>query len=124
MLLFFFRLSFFSSLAYLLQSSSCSICVYIYHMYHTFSEPQYGGPCTQGKSLTRTVTSGSEKDQFYVRWRPIQHRLNRCLYIYIRLSGPKKKEIKIMLSPIFQVTLKKHAHVQVPIYLQIKCRCN
>lgn len=46
------------------------------------------------------------------------------VYIYIRLSGPKKKEIKIMLSPIFQVTLKKHAHVQVPIYLQIKCRCN
>lgn len=43
------------------------------YMYHTFSEPQYGGPCTQGKSLTRTVTSGSEKDQFYVRWRPIQH---------------------------------------------------
>lgn len=26
------------------------------------------------------------------------------VYIYIRLSGPKKKEIKIMLSPIFQVT--------------------
>lgn len=62
---------FLTSLAYLCKVLHVQIA-FIY-MYHTFSEPQYGGPCTQGKSLTRTVTSGSEKDQFYVRWRPIQH---------------------------------------------------
>lgn len=71
MLLFFFRLSFF----FLVGLSFAKFFMFNLrlYMYHTFSEPQYGGPCTQGKSLTRTVTSGSEKDQFYVRWRPIQH---------------------------------------------------
>lgn len=51
------------------------------------------------------------------------------VYIYIYIlsiwGSLDQKKIKIMLSPIFQVTWKKkHAHVQVPIYLQIKCRCN
>lgn len=47
------------------------------------------------------------------------------VYIYIRLSGPKKKRDQDNALSNFSSDLKKkHAHVQVPIYLQIKCRCN
>lgn len=122
MLLFFFRLSFFSSLAYLLQSSSCSICVYIY-VPHFFWTPIWW--TMYSREIINTDC------HFWFRKRSVLRPLETdpthgliVVYIYIRLSGPKKEEIKIMLSPIFQVTLKKHAHVQVPIYLQIKCRCN
>lgn len=86
------------------------------YMYHTFSEPQYGGPCTQGKSLTRTFTSAGDRSNT---------RLNRCLYIYKAFWTKKKKRDQVNALSNFSSDLKKtHAHVQVPIYLQIKCRCN
>lgn len=106
MLLFFFRLSFFSSLAYLLQSSSCSNCVYIYVL-HFFWTPIWWTMYSREIINTdchfwfrkRSVLRPQETDP--------THGLI-VVYIYIRLSGPKKKrEIRIMLSPIFQVTLQK-----------------
>lgn len=105
-----------------LQSSSCSNCVYIY-VPHFFWTPIWW--TMYSREIINTDC------HFWFRKRSVLRPLETdpthgliVVYIYIRLSGPKKKEIKIMLSPIFQVTLKKHAHVQVPIYLQIKCRCN
>lgn len=41
------------------------------------------------------------------------------VYIYIRLSGPPKKQIRIILSPIFQVTLKKNMRM---CRFQFTCR--
>lgn len=43
------------------------------------------------------------------------------VYIYIRLSGPPKKQIRIILSPIFQVTLKKNMRM---CRFQFTCRLN
>lgn len=104
MLLFFFRLSFFSSLAYLLQSSSCSNCVYIY-VPHFFWTPIWW--TMYSREIINTDC------HFWFRKRSVLRPLETdpthgliVVYIYKAL-WTKKKEIKIMLSPIFQVTLKK-----------------
>lgn len=48
------------------------------------------------------------------------------VYIYKALWTKKKKRDQDNALSNFSSDLKKkkHAHVQVPIYLQIKCRCN
>lgn len=96
-------LSFFS-LAYLLQSSSCSICVYICTT--LFLNPNMVDYVLKGNHYHGLSLLVQKKISFTSAGDRSNTRVNRCLYIYKAL-WTKKKEIKIMLSPIFQVTLKK-----------------
>lgn len=103
MLLFFFRLSFFSSLAYLCKVLHVQIAfIYVPHFFCT--------PIWWTMYSREIINTDCH---FWFRKRSVLRPLETdpthgliVVYIYIRLSGPKKK-IRVMLSPIFQVTLKK-----------------
>lgn len=117
MLLFFFRLSFFSSLAYLLQSSSCSNCVYIY-VPHFFWTPIWW--TMYSREIINTDC------HFWFRKRSVLRPLETdpthgliVVYIYIRLSGTKKDQDNALSN--FSSDLKKNMRM---CRFQFTCRLN
>lgn len=119
MLLFFFRLSFFF-LRWLIFCKVLHVQIAFIYVPHFFWTP-----------IWWTMYSGeiiNTDCHFWFRKRSVLRPLETdptheliVVYIYIRLSGPKKDQDYIMLFPIFQVTLKKNMRM---CRFQFTCRLN
>lgn len=119
MLLFFFRLSFFSSLAYLLQSSSCSNCVYIY-VPHFFWTPIWW--TMYSREIINTDC------HFWFRKRSVLRPLETdptheliVVYIYKALWTKKKDQDNALSN--FSCDLKKTKNMRMCRF-QFTCRLN